>query len=340
IIDMTKNEKKHKHSHWIDMASGSMSGALTRAFVAPLDVIKIRLQLQNAPRNTARNTLQYRGVVQTALKITHDEGLRALWKGNLIAEVLWVSYAAAQFSLYHHLLRSLDGPNYTQAETDHKHYSPPTPVALVAGGVSGILATALSYPFDTVRTNIISHHQHTTIPKVARSILAADGVAGYYKGLSSSLLQIIPQISLQFATYEWFRRTYVHFIALRHNQERTELEVSQDARGQLLCGATSGAVSKFIVLPFDVVKKRLQVQPTHVTLGQCVKRMYSEEGWQAFYKGGVPSILKAGMAASLSFTIYEQTKQLIANTLLYMDNKDNNAKATQSESQPPPTNKS
>lgn len=61
---------------------------------APLDVLKIRLQLQQL-----HNPL-YSSASQALLDITRSEGVRSLWKGNLCATYLWVSYGAVQFGLY------------------------------------------------------------------------------------------------------------------------------------------------------------------------------------------------------------------------------------------------
>ncbi|EFA82278.1 mitochondrial substrate carrier family protein [Heterostelium album PN500] len=318
-----------KNDKWIDMFAGSISGATTRMIVAPLDVIKIRLQLQKSGGSaTSTSPPQYRGVFNTLGKITREEGIRALWKGNLSAEFLWISYATAQFSLYNSFVHSLDQENYLAHQNSNQHYKPPTYISLLAGATAGSIATAISYPFDTLRTNIVAQHQHVTIPQCVRQIYHTKGYIGFYKGITSSVLQIIPQISLQFASYEWLKNLYIHIAIAKeqhqhaknnnnnnNNSIRTPRELSKDPIIQLLSGGSSGAISKFIVLPFDVVKKRMQVAPGGITLKQCISDMFKNEGWRAFYKGGVPSMIKAGAAASLSFTFYEQAKTLLTDML-------------------------
>lgn len=71
-----------------------------------------------------------------------------------------------------------------------------------------------------------------------------------------------------------------------------------------VCGASSGAISKLVVLPLDTVKRRLQVQGFEVArqsfgrvtlyegVMDCAIKMIREEGPMAFYKGASVSVIK------------------------------------------------
>ena len=72
----------------------------------------------------------------------------------------------------------------------------------------------------------------------------------------------------------------------------------------LSCGALSGASSKVLLLPFDVIKKRLQVQgfeearkpfgrvPTYTGMVNCCARIVMEEGITGLFKGAGASVVK------------------------------------------------
>jgi solute carrier family 25 thiamine pyrophosphate transporter 19 len=78
--------------------AGGVSGVVTRLVVSPLDVVKIRFQLQlEDPRN---RSAKYRGMTQAFKQIIHEEGVRGLWKGHLTGQALYIMYGSLQVCLY------------------------------------------------------------------------------------------------------------------------------------------------------------------------------------------------------------------------------------------------
>lgn len=114
--------------------AGGIAGLTSRFTIAPLDVIKIRLQLQSRPTT-------YRGALHAGRTILAKEGLTALWKGNVPAELLYVSYSMVQFVMYretHVLLEKADFPSSFRS--------------FFAGASAGMCATVATYPLDLLRT--------------------------------------------------------------------------------------------------------------------------------------------------------------------------------------------
>ena len=146
-----------------DIFAGAFAGCVARMLTAPLDVIKIRFQLQsNADR-------KYTSVLQSIRSIITEEGFFSLWKGNVSALYLWVSYSMIQFATYDVLKRFgetiLDPFERRSDDTDSKKppiYSSTSKsqlsafkrgvVLFVAGAGAGMIATATTYPFDITRT--------------------------------------------------------------------------------------------------------------------------------------------------------------------------------------------
>ena len=108
-----------------------------------------------------------------------EEGLLGLWKGNLSATYLWVSYAMIQFAVYGFLKNTLEGipdpfvfkatqrpqkglfdssstnqpkHRYNDAEDQPKGRIWKATLLFLAGAGAGIAATSVTYPFDIMRT--------------------------------------------------------------------------------------------------------------------------------------------------------------------------------------------
>jgi|SRR5579859_2405878 len=128
-------EQRQKTSPAVTAIAGGIAGLTARFVIAPLDVIKIRLQLQTKSDTT------YRGAVHAGRTIIAQEGITALWKGNVPAELLYVSYSMIQFVAYretHVVLEKMEVP------TSYRSF--------IAGGVAGTFATIITYPLDLLRT--------------------------------------------------------------------------------------------------------------------------------------------------------------------------------------------
>lgn len=81
----------------VDFAvAGAGSGLITRALGQPLDVLKIRFQLQVEPISN-KSLAKYRSIFQAVNLIFKEEGPKAFWKGHLPAQFLSISYGLVQF---------------------------------------------------------------------------------------------------------------------------------------------------------------------------------------------------------------------------------------------------
>ncbi|KAK5583863.1 hypothetical protein RB653_005467 [Dictyostelium firmibasis] len=305
----------------VELIAGSFSGALTRFIVAPLDVVKIRLQLQRTHINHSRGVTEkvnYRGIAHTMNRVIREEGIRSLWKGNLSAELLWISYAAVQFSTYNQIIGFLD-PEYRRNqqksnqnidENNKTNYKPSPSITMIGGASAGVVSTIVSYPFDIIRTNIVNNHGKINFLQTFQSIIKrSGGYSNLFSGINSSLFQIVPQMGFQFTFYESFK--------FMSNKYTSSVNNNNNPLNQFTCGLLSGGLSKFLVLPFDIVKKRLQVnEKVGYGMKSCIKDLYYNEGGvKSFFKGGTPGIVKAGLAAALSFTFFEQSKRILSNKM-------------------------
>lgn len=279
-----------------DVIAGAFAGLVARMLTAPLDVLKIRYQLN------AHGIASSPSMFHAAQTIVRREGFTALWKGNVPALCLWVSYAIVQFAAYDVLKEAIN-----------EDVEAPRRRALgvfLAGALASTTATLATYPFDITRTQLAvqgpgTQRAFSSMNSFLSHTLATRGVSGLYAGLGPAVLSVTPHMGLSFAIYESLKAGlpdghYNH----THGWSRTL------KKG--LLGGIAGGTSKLLVYPLDTVKKRLQVQLPHTphhthTNGMmaCVRGIYAAEGVRGFYRGIAPTTAKACLATAITFAAFE-----------------------------------
>jgi solute carrier family 25 thiamine pyrophosphate transporter 19 len=106
-------------------------------------------------------------------------------------------------------------------------------------------------------------------------------------------------------------------------QDEKVLSASYKPTHDMISGALSGLFSKTIVYPFDLVRKRLQMEGAYKAEAavakeyirqswwNCIKHIIKEEGIRSLYKGLAPSLLKVGPANAVTFMVFEETKDAL-----------------------------
>ncbi|KAF0683548.1 Aste57867_24405 [Aphanomyces stellatus] len=285
-------------SAWEGAVAGGVAGGMTRMIAAPLDLLKIRLQVQVGSKSS--------GMIPAIASIYREEGVRTFWRGNVAATLLWVSYSGVQFGCYQALQNAiLEGDD----KLNVMWYS-------ACGALSGVAATVATYPFDRCRTVMSSQGIPKVYPTMRRFFelsIKQDGVAGgLYKGLSPAVFQIVPYMGISFGIYS----TLNQITAKMTSAESSRVQWFLQTVGN---GAAAGFVSKLMVYPLDTVKKRMQMQgvartadygepiPAYPSAWQCGRDILRREGLYGLYKGTVPSLLKSMVTHSCTFTVYELT---------------------------------
>jgi solute carrier family 25 thiamine pyrophosphate transporter 19 len=300
-----------------DAIAGSLSGFIARCLTAPFDVLKIRLQLQFNER-VLNNKTKYISLIQGFSTIVKEEGVLSLWKGNLSASYLWVSYSMIQFASYGSILRLLENDSYKLTLIRNGSSSSLHSLHIFfAGGLSGLFATFFTYPFDIMRTQFSiqgTNKKFTSLITFISHIYVNRRVAGLYAGVSPALIGIFPYMGLNFTIYDKMK----YLISKKDNKYITNG----------ISGAVAGGLSKFLVYPLDTIKKRMQAQvlenqvqglsaaPRYTYIFHCVKSTIIYEGYVGFYKGIVPTTLKSVFATAITFS----SNDIISNELKRIEN--------------------
>jgi solute carrier family 25 (adenine nucleotide translocator) protein 4/5/6/31 len=78
--------------------AGGTSGAVAVTVVAPLERIKLILQVQHGASNILPHQ-KYKGIMDCLIRIPKEEGTLSFWRGNMSSVLRCFPYQALNFSL-------------------------------------------------------------------------------------------------------------------------------------------------------------------------------------------------------------------------------------------------
>ncbi|CAJ1397324.1 unnamed protein product [Effrenium voratum] len=258
------------------LAGLAACGAITAT--NPVDVVKTRLQLQGELKGAKASA--YTGILQAMGRIFQKEGLRGLQRGLCAAYLLQFSNVGCRFGCYGYLKQLFQ---VRPGESTGAWLS-----AMGLGLASGALAGLVSNPFFLLKSrfqaagseDVMHQHSHPSLRSAFREIGKAQGIAGYYRGLSAFVPRVAVATSAQLSTYDVSKE----FILRR-------TEVKEGVATHFGASLMSGLAVTLAMQPFDIVAVRLMNQPaTGVPLYtgplDCGRKMLSHEGLHGSPVGG------------------------------------------------------
>lgn len=170
--------------------AGLAAGGLGSVFGTPADVALIRMQADSTlPLDKRRN---YRNVGDALARITREEGLSGLFKGNGPVVLRAMALNVGMLSSYDQT-RDLLTPHIESAEV----------VNLAAKFVAGFLASAFSLPFDFIKTRLqkMQPNAEGKLPyngfiDCAGKVATQEGVFAFYRGFMTYVSVSICNLTL------------------------------------------------------------------------------------------------------------------------------------------------
>jgi len=308
---VTKGGKCNDENNSINpIVAGAFAGAVARVLVAPLDVIKIRLQIQK--ENYSLTNAKYKGAFSAMATIAKEEGIRkGLWAGTIPALCLWIPYTGIQFGVLNALNSSASASSSSSSSTSNSNFLNNN---FVFGAVAGATATVATYPFDIIRTQLASQGIPKTYNGVFDAFFGLLRRRKLYAGLGITLIEIVPATSVQFGVYEYLNSIggdSKNSSKSSSDSSKSSFELNHFAKGFL-----AGSCARVAIHPLDVMKKRLQVvglkraasygaAETANKAFPLVLSILKTEGVRGFYKGLVPALCKSAPSSAITFGVYE-----------------------------------
>merc|ERR1711937_215972 len=162
-----------------------------------------------------------------------------------------------------------------------------------------------TYPLDLVKTRLTVQKEGVGVDGTVykktyngtidcvRKVIAEEGASALYKGLSPTIVGVIPFEAIQFTFYNWIRELRAAQKAEAAKAAGTESK-GLETFDFLALGCVAGAVAQTGAYPFDLMRKRFMAQ---------------SEGFLGLYKGTVPNLLKVCPYAAIMWAGYEQARR-------------------------------
>ncbi|KXH27327.1 hypothetical protein CSIM01_02611 [Colletotrichum simmondsii] len=287
--------------------AGGVAGAVSRTVVSPLERLKILFQVQSVGRDAYKLS-----VGQGLAKMWREEGWRGFMAGNGTNCVRIVPYSAVQFGSYNFYKR-----NFFESSPG----ADLSPLArLTCGGIAGITSVFCTYPLDIVRTRLsIQTASFAELGPRAEKLpgmwtvmgtmyKTEGGISALYRGIIPTVAGVAPYVGLNFMVYEYVRKYLT-----------PEGDKNPSAVRKLLAGAISGAVAQTCTYPFDVLRRRFQIN-TMTGMGyqykgitDAIRVIITQEGVKGLYKGIVPNLLKVAPSMASSWLSFELSRDFLVS---------------------------
>ncbi|KAM3825382.1 mitochondrial adenyl nucleotide antiporter SLC25A25 isoform 2-T2 [Vipera latastei] len=286
-------EERQTGMWWRHLVAGGGAGAVSRTCTAPLDRLKVLMQVHASRSNNMC-------IVGGFSHMIREGGPRSLWRGNGINVLKIAPESAIKFMAYEQIKRFIG----TDQEVLRIHER------LVAGSLAGAIAQSSIYPMEVLKTRMALRKtgQYLGMLDCAKNILAKEGLAAFYKGYVPNMLGIIPYAGIDLAVYETLKNSWLQNYAVNSADPGVFV--------LLACGTISSTCGQLASYPLALVRTRMQAQASiegapQVTMRGLFKHILKTEGAFGLYRGLAPNFMKVIPAVSISYVVYENLKMTL-----------------------------
>lgn len=279
----------------IDLIIGGVSASVSKTAVAPIERVKILLQVQYSHKDIPPDK-RFNGIIDAFIRVPREQGFMSFWRGNLTNVIRYFPTQAFNFA-FNDLYKSILLKNIKR-ENNVLSYSVRT---LVSGGLAGCSSLCIVYPLDFIRTRLsadINHHtnrEYKGLVDCTVKTVRNEGFSALYRGFAISLQTYFIYRSVYFGLYDAIRNTI--------NTDKKKLPFY--ASFAIAQGVT--VLSSYLTYPWDTVRRRMMVKgqlSTSKALA-AAKKIVHEEGLRGLYKGALANIFRSAGGA-LVMALYEE----------------------------------
>ncbi|XP_022918304.1 solute carrier family 25 member 35-like [Onthophagus taurus] len=294
----------------MEFAVGGLAAVGAGFFTNPLEVIKIRMQLQGELAAKGKYTTQYKNFVHAAYVIAKHDGIVALQSG--LASALWFQFFlnGVRLGTYDVIAKMGFIRNKNGDLVLYK--------SVLASSFAGVVGSLAGSPFFLVKTHIQAQsskeiafghqHNHESTIKAFVNIYKQQGIKGLFRGSTSSIPRGIVGSAAQLVSFDYAKQL------LKKNDYFNNYPLLQIFMASMIGGINL----TLLFTPFDLISTRLYNQGVDANgkgllysgYGDCVKKIFKSEGFLGFYKGIGPQYVRIGPHTVLCLVFWDELKMI------------------------------
>jgi solute carrier family 25 (adenine nucleotide translocator) protein 4/5/6/31 len=288
-----------------DFAAGGVSAAISKTAVAPIERVKLLLQVQHISKQITE-AQRYKGMIDCFVRIPREQGVLAYWRGNLANVIRYFPTQALNFAF-----KDKYKQVFLSGVDKHTQFWRYFMGNLASGGAAGATSLCFVYPLDFARTRLAAdvgkeagQREFSGLGNCLTKIFKADGLYGLYRGFGVSVQGIIIYRAAFFGFYDTAK-------GILPNPKETPIIVSW------AIAQTVTTIAGIVSYPFDTVRRRMMMQSgrkkteiIYKSTGHCWATIYKSEGSAAFFKGALSNVLR-GTGGAIVLVMYDELKKLM-----------------------------
>jgi len=288
-----------------DFIAGGVSAAISKTAVAPIERVKLLLQVQHASKQIEESK-RYKGIIDAFVRIPKEQGVVAYWRGNFANVIRYFPTQALNFAFKDKYKQVFLG-----GVDKNKQFWRYFVGNLASGGAAGATSLCFVYPLDFARTRLGADigkggadRQFTGLGDCLVKVYKSDGLIGLYRGFNVSVQGIIIYRAAYFGFFDTAK-------GMLPDPKNTPLVISW------MIAQTVTTISGIISYPFDTVRRRMMMQSglaanerMYRSTIHCWGKIAKTEGSRAFFKGALSNVFR-GTGGAFVLVLYDELKALI-----------------------------
>uniref|UniRef100_A0A5F9CYW7 ADP/ATP translocase n=1 Tax=Oryctolagus cuniculus TaxID=9986 RepID=A0A5F9CYW7_RABIT len=257
-----------------DFLAGGVAAAISKTAVAPIERVKLLLQVQHASKQITADK-QYKGIIDCVVRIPKDK-YKQIFLGGVDKRTQFWRYFAGN---------------------------------LASGGAAGATSLCFVYPLDFARTRLAADVGKAGAEREFRGlgdclvkIYKSDGIRGLYQGFNVSVQGIIIYRAAYFGIYDTAK-------GMLPDPKNTHIFISWMIAQSVtaVAGLTSypfDTVRRRMMMQSG--RKGTDIMYTGTL--DCWRKIARDEGGKAFFKGAWSNVLR-GMGGAFVLVLYDEIKK-------------------------------